>query len=127
MAAAMMVRLALITPLFIGGHVFAADPPQAEPGQPVLNWTSQDEDGVYGYIIYRASSEAGPFRRINPRIVARAKDGGSNEAAAASSRYRYVDTSAKAGQVYYYYIDVIAESGRKQRLTGVVRKGTDAR
>ena len=112
-----LALLAVLAACFLAGHAQAD-----EAAHPVLSWTSHTENGVYGYIIYRARSEAGPFRRVNPRLVMRAGD--ANASAGTANKYRYVDTSAEAGQTYYYYIDAVADSGRKQRLTGIVRKAT---
>ena len=91
---------------------------------PVLSWTSSNEKGVYGYIIYRAADADGPFLRVNSRIVAVGSTSGENAEApgAQKSSYRYVDTTARPDQVHYYYIDAIAESGLQMRLTGTVRK-----
>jgi hypothetical protein len=90
--------------------------------KPSLRWTSKQEKGLYGYIIYRSENHSGPFLRINRRIVPRQADSEGKDL----SQYQYVDESADAGKVYFYYIDAIATTGRKQRLTPVVRKAPSA-
>ncbi|MGB0134178.1 hypothetical protein [Dokdonella sp.] len=89
---------------------------------PVLKWTSKNEKGLYGYVVYRSDSASGPFLRINSRIVAKKLEPEGNDKSSPLMSYEYVDESAERGKTYYYYIDAVADSGRKQKLTDVVRK-----
>jgi len=89
----------------------------ADPPQVVLRWTASQEDGVYGYLVYRADRRAGPFRRVNREIIHVQR--GQPEAAGA---YRFVDTAVEPGRTYFYYLDVVSMGGLKQRLSGVISK-----
>jgi predicted secreted Zn-dependent protease len=98
----------------------------AEPGKdaPVLKWSSSDETGVYGYILYRAVDAKGPFLRVNARIIPRNPPSSETgaDSAKTKSTYQFVDEGADPALTNYYYIDAIGDSGRKKRLTGVVSK-----
>ena len=78
-----------------------------------LRWTTQSEDVVYGYDIYRSENEAGPFIRLNPETITGA---GTTDM---PSTYRYADRDIKASKVYWYYIESIDMSGERKRLTPV--------
>lgn len=80
-----------------------------------LTWRVKDEKAVFGYIVYRAEHREGPFRRVNAEIIRRHRE-------VPTDQYRFDDRSAETGKTYYYFIDVISEHGRKQRLSGVRSK-----
>jgi hypothetical protein len=78
---------------------------------PLLKWSVAHEELVYGYAIYRADAETGPFVRVNKdtiRVVP--SDGGG--------AYQWRDTSAESGKTYWYYIGVLDNTGSKQQLSG---------
>jgi hypothetical protein len=83
----------------------------------VLQWSARNEEGVYGYLVYRSFRREGPYRRINPEIIHARHD-----EPPASSSYRFADTEVEPGRTYYYYLDTVSESGIKQRLSGVITK-----
>lgn len=93
---------------------------------PVLHWTSKDEKGVYGYIIYRSAKADGPFLRINKRIVPaiRPKSPVSGEGARLpiENRYEFKDVSADPAQTYYYSIDAVSRTGLSKQLTRPIRR-----
>jgi len=78
-----------------------------------IRWTTQSEDVVYGYDIYRSENEAGPFIRLNPETI---NGAGTTDM---PSAYYYADRDIKAGKVYWYYIESIDMSGERKRLTPV--------
>lgn len=78
-----------------------------------IRWTTQSEDVVYGYDIYRSENEAGPFIRLNPETITGA---GTTDM---PSTYYYADRDIKANRVYWYYIESIDMSGERKRLTPV--------
>lgn len=92
------------------GHAIAAEP----AAESTLRWKARDEAGTYGYLIYRSDAEAGPFRRINARIVPKQ----SNPEAG----YVYVDRDVESGKTYYYRIDGVSEVGVKKPLSPVLPK-----
>jgi hypothetical protein len=96
--------------------------PPAPPAEPshkrevVLHWQSQREQGVYGYLIYRAESRSGPFVRINRETV-RVPDDGQP-----AHPYRYVDRAVEPGKTYFYYVDTVSLGGKKQGFSGVLSR-----
>lgn len=78
-----------------------------------IRWTTQSEDVVYGYDIYRSENEAGPFIRLNPETI---NGAGTTDM---PSAYYYADRDIKASKVYWYYIESIDMSGERIRLTPV--------
>ncbi len=81
-----------------------------------LRWSTEKEQGTYGYLVYRAPSDAGPFRRINDRVVAADGEG----------RYTFVDAAVVPGQVYFYRIYAVSTRGFKKSLGPIVRRETAA-
>jgi hypothetical protein len=98
----------------------SAQPPpvlDAEPGQgPVLKWKVEVENQAYGYAVYRADAETGPFLRVSRPMIKRI----SAESQGAS--YAWRDTSAKPGQTYWYYVTTIYTDGRRERLSPILKK-----
>lgn len=90
-------------------------PPPAGRG-PLLKWSVANEEAVYGYVIYRGDSEAGPFVRISKETI----PAGTFEAGYANA-YQWRDTSAVVGQTYWYSIGLINKDGTKDSLTGPQR------
>lgn len=122
-----MRLLILIIWLAAAGNAFAMDADAAPRyAAPVLHWSSKEEKGVYGYIIYRSLKADGPYLRVNERIipVPRAKDPDSSggEKSNVERRYEYVDASANPAEAYYYYIDAVSTTGLSQRLTKPTRR-----
>lgn len=85
---------------------------QTPPGSgPLLKWSVANESAVYGYQIFRANAEAGPFVLQNTTVItARHADAGSN--------YQWRDGSAQPGKAYWYYIGLVNNDGSKQQLSG---------
>lgn len=95
-----------------------APTPAAESSAEVeLQWTARNEEGVYGYLVYRSQRREGPYRRVNPDII-RAR----HVTPTATSSYRFVDVKVESGRTYYYYLDTVSDGGFKQRLSGVITK-----
>lgn len=82
----------------------------------VLEWKATKEDGVYGYLVYRATDREGPFRRLGSEIVHVSLEPGEIHS------YRVEDPTVEPGRTYYYYLDKIATTGEKSRFSGVVTK-----
>ena len=89
-------------------HGANQEPP---PGKgPLLKWTVANGQPIYGFQIFRSGAEAGPFVLVNPKTIAstaRTKD---------SIDYQYRDNSAESGKTYWYYIGIVYNDGRKQKL-----------
>jgi hypothetical protein len=89
----------------------------AASAEVVLEWSARNEEGVYGYLVYRSLRREGPYRRINADIIH-----ARHVPAPAISSYRFVDREVETGRTYYYYLDSVSQSGLKQRLSGVIEK-----
>lgn len=115
------MKRALFTMALLAGApaVAAADSPANK-----LSWKVTDEKGVFGYIIYRAERREGPFLRVSPAIIRKPP---AEPATTTAGTYRYADNSVQPGLVYYYFIDVISEGGRKQRLSGIMARKTEGK
>ncbi|SFN13685.1 hypothetical protein [Dokdonella immobilis] len=83
---------------------------------PLLKWEMANESPIYGYEVYRAAAEAGPFERVNEKMIPRLSSD-----TRIRSIYRWRDTQAKSGQVYWYYIGVVYLDGHKEALNTAQR------
>ena len=103
------------------GPVSAALPPMGalvEGAAPVrLSWKARNEDGLYGYLVYRADRPAGPFRRDGRSIIRTVEvpDG-------VVAEHEFLDSDVEVGRTYYYYLDALERSGRKRRLSGILAR-----
>jgi len=79
---------------------------------PLISWQVTNESSVYGYEIYRGTSETGDFSRVYDKIIKRldAQEG-------QTSIYRWRDLSALRGREYWYYIGIAYMNGEKKALT----------
>jgi hypothetical protein len=82
---------------------------------PLLRWSVANQLPVFGYIVYRADAEAGPFLRVNKETIKKAVD----DDGAQSGNYQWRDNSAISGKTYWYSVGMIKEDGEKVALTGV--------
>lgn len=98
----------------------AASQPQAAPEEPAqpysntLRWSTASEVDNFGYDVYRATHEEGPFERITTDPVAGA---GTTDV---PQRYSYVDTAIDPHVTYYYYVESISLGGVRERFTPVI-------
>jgi len=86
--------------------------PKPEGNGPLLTWQAANENGVYGYEVYRGITATGPFSRVSEKFVERLDRTGL-----AGSIYRWRDTNAKSGVTYYYYVGIVFEDGRRREFT----------
>ncbi|HLA79321.1 MAG TPA: hypothetical protein VJU18_17220 [Vicinamibacteria bacterium] len=82
-----------------------------------LTWKVKGGQDVYGCLVYRAGRREGPFLRISPRIL-RLPPGSGEDARDLS----FVDTRVEKGKTYYYYLDIVRDSGTKERFSPVLSK-----
>ncbi|MEO0436664.1 MAG: hypothetical protein AAF098_07130 [Pseudomonadota bacterium] len=78
-----------------------------------IRWETQSEVDTFGYDIYRGTHEQGPFERINPASVPAS---GTTDL---PQRYKYIDTTVEWNVKYWYYIETITLTGKRERLTPV--------
>jgi len=81
----------------------------------VIRWSTASEVDNFGFDVYRAEHEEGPFERITPQPVPGA--GTSDEPA----RYEYVDDTIKVDVQYYYYVESIAMNGTREKFTPIFK------
>ncbi len=72
-------------------------------GKVILRWRTESEVNNVGFGIYRSDAKNGQYVKIGWR------DGAGNSAM--PNEYKYLDKTAKQGQVYYYYIEDIDVEG----------------
>ncbi len=93
----------------------AAPEEPAEPYSNTVRWSTASEVDNFGYDVYRATVEEGPFERITTDPVAGA---GTTDV---PQRYSYVDTAIDPHQTYYYYVESISFGGVRERFTPVIK------
>ena len=108
--------LFLIVSLLVGLHlslpVKAEEKAAAEQNyKNTLRWSTASEVDNFGFDVYRAENEEGPFERITKQPLSGA---GTTDI---PSRYEYVDDMIKPNTVYYYYVESISMSGERQKFT----------
>jgi len=80
-----------------------------------LRWTTASEVDNFGFDVYRADSEDGPFEKLTDRPIAGAGT------ADVQTRYKYVDDTIERGREYFYYVESISMGGERKRFTPVIR------
>lgn len=80
-----------------------------------IKWATASEVDNFGYDVYRAESEDGPWERVTDPAIEGA--GTVDE----PSYYEFVDTEIDPYKAYYYYVESIALDGTRERFTPVAR------
>jgi hypothetical protein len=96
----------------------SASPAAAAPSAPYKNtirWTTASEVDSFGFDVFRAEQEAGPFERLNAKPIPGA--GTSDE----SHSYAWVDDTIDPTREYYYYVESISIDGVREKFTPVSR------
>ena len=78
-----------------------------------IRWTTASEVENFGFDVYRATSEDGPFERITAEPIPGA--GTSDE----PQSYKYVDDTIDPSQGYYYYLESISMQGVRERFSPI--------
>jgi hypothetical protein len=98
--------------LSFASPVKAQQEPQAAGAlRNVIRWSTASEVDNFGFDVYRAEQEEGPFACITKQPVSGA--GTSDEPV----KYEYVDETITSGTQYYYYVESIAMSGVREKFT----------
>jgi len=97
-------------------------PQQTEPEQPAdeemantLKWTTASEVDNFGFDIYRALSEDGPFDRLTTEPLAGA--GTTDE----PQKYVFVDEEIDPSRDYFYYIESISLGGIRETFSPIIK------
>ncbi len=91
--------------------------PIMENGEVLIQWTTEAELDNAGFNILRSETRNGHFKRINTQLI---QGAGST---AERQTYKWIDTTAKPGTVYYYQIEDVSFSGERYRLATTKLKG----
>lgn len=109
------------TPLHIAGTPLPVElsffRPTLEDGQVTIQWTTESELDNAGFNILRSETRNGEFTQVNEQMIQ-----GKGTTAERSS-YKWVDTTAKPGAVYYYQIEDVSFAGEHNTLATTKLKG----
>lgn len=89
--------------------------PSPAPLVNTVKWSTTSEVENFGYDIYRADKEEGPFVRINPKPVPGAAT--TDE----PSYYKYLDADIDPTKGYFYYVESISLKGVREKFTPVIK------
>jgi len=79
-----------------------------------LRWKTNDVSH-YGYDVYRADSETGPFVKINAQPVPGTLKPGKVQT------FEYEDATIEPGRVYWYYVESISLAGERAKFTPTLK------
>lgn len=91
--------------------------PTLEDGKVVVRWTTESELDNAGFNILRSDTRNGDFKQVNEKLIQGKGTTGER------SNYKWTDTSAKPGAVYYYQIEDVTFTGERQTLMTTKLKG----
>ena len=86
----------------------------------VINWTTESELNNAGFNIYRSTSRAKDFQRINTKLIQGAGTTGQR------STYQFIDKTAQPDISYYYRLEDVELSGTRGILTTYRLRGVIA-
>ena len=84
-------------------------------------WTLASQQDTFGFDVYRADTEEGPFTRVTPKPVLGA--GTTDE----THKYEFRDDTIDPCKAYWYYVEEISTSGGRSKFTPVFRAGPKRR
>lgn len=91
--------------------------PTLADGEVTIRWTTESELDNAGFNIYRSETRTGEFKQVNAELIA------GNGTTGERNSYKWVDTTAKPGVVYYYQIEDVSFAGERQTLATTKLKG----
>jgi hypothetical protein len=75
-----------------------------------LAWETVSETSNAGFNVYRATSEAGPWAKVNPSLIPAVAPG-----SAEGHTYAWTDATASASGTYFYALEDVSASGATTR------------
>lgn len=90
------------------------EPAAADAPHNTLTWKTDDVSN-YGYDVYRAESEAGPFVKITAQPVPGALKPGKVQT------FQYEDRAIDPRKDYWYYVECITLAGERLRFTPTLK------
>ncbi len=91
--------------------------PTLENGKVTIQWTTESELDNAGFNILRSETRNGEFTQVNEQMIQ------GKGTTAQRSTYKWVDTTAKPGAVYYYQIEDVSFAGEHTKLATTKLKG----
>lgn len=88
----------------------------AGPVRLTLTWSTATEAAVYGFLVLRAETEAGPFRPVSEEAVPGAGDSD------VLRHYRFDDPGVACGKTYFYTLESVSLTGERRRQGPIVSK-----
>ena len=119
MRSTVLLALCLSLPLCCGTVAAAAacgsqaNVPPAQRLSNTAQWTTASEEDNFGYDVYRADAEKGPFVKITRQPIL------GNGTTAETHQYKYVDDSIDPCKEYWYYVESISTDGQREKFTDV--------
>jgi hypothetical protein len=77
------------------------------------HWTTASEEENFGYDVFRAESEQGPFVKLTKEPML------GNGTTSETHKYQYVDDSIDPCKEYWYYVESISSDGTREKFTPV--------
>ena len=91
--------------------------PTLENGKVTVQWTTESELDNAGFNILRSETRDGEFTKVNEQMIQ------GKGTTAERTTYKWVDTTAKPGAVYYYQIEDVSFAGQHNTLATTKLKG----
>ena len=91
--------------------------PTLEDGKVTIQWTTESELDNAGFNILRSETRDGEFTQVNEQMIQ------GKGTTAERTTYKWVDTTAKPGVVYYYQIEDVSFAGDHTKLATTKLKG----
>ena len=91
--------------------------PTSENGKVTIQWTTESELDNAGFNILRSDTRNGEFTQVNEQMIQ------GKGTTAERSTYKWVDTTAKPGAIYYYQIEDVSFAGEHNTLATTKLKG----
>ena len=91
--------------------------PTLEDGKVTIQWTTESEIDNAGFNILRSDTRNGEFTQVNEQMIQ------GKGTTAERNTYKWVDTTAKPGAVYYYQIEDVSFAGEHTQLAITKLKG----
>ena len=76
-----------------------------------IKWQTASELNNFGFDVFRGENEEGPFTKVNENTIAGA---GSVDT---PSQYEFIDDTIEAEKVYWYYVESVSMSGKREKFT----------
>ena len=87
--------------------------PLAQRVKNTAHWTTASEENNFGYDVYRAESEKGPFVKLTKTPIL------GNGTTLETHNYGFADDAIDPCKDYWYYVESIATDGSREKFTPV--------